>query len=407
MFTIRPKQPYFATLLDQALNLRSLLLLIAMLQGLLIAVLLLKRGRSKGLVQDFLLSTLLIFLALSLIEHFIGFMGVFDSMREAGHDLTFFPFSNYLTWGPLIWLYVQAVTDKNFQWSNMRWRHFVPAILNYVLHFAVWGLPEKTKFALFNTTWFWPSTSLIDLFFYIQTAVYLGYSYKRLREYGRLLETEFSNTSKMTLDWLQHFIYGFCIYLCIDLCFNVAGMFVQLRYVDSYWLELIRAIHLYYISVTGWTFAQKSVVAYAELERRETVLHPVEAARSAEILMSAKTIFSPEELDKRRAQLLVYMDQERPWLDPELTLSQLAARLNMNTSQLSFLVNNGLDKNFNDFVNHYRVEAVKEKMQDASLAHLSLLGIAFECGFNSKATFNRAFKKLSGEAPTAYKRLKS
>ena len=76
--------------------------------------------------------------------------------------------------------------------------------------------------------------------------------------------------------------------------------------------------------------------------------------------------------------------------------------MKISPAHLSKVVNSGLDKNFNDFVNGYRVEAVKNKMSDPSTAHLTLLGIAYECGFNSKATFNRAFKKHAGVSPSAF-----
>jgi AraC-like DNA-binding protein len=69
---------------------------------------------------------------------------------------------------------------------------------------------------------------------------------------------------------------------------------------------------------------------------------------------------------------------------------------------LSAAINQAYGKNFNDFVNTYRVEAVKKMLNDESVQHLSLLGIAYECGFNSKSTFNRAFKKATGVAPSAY-----
>ena len=88
------------------------------------------------------------------------------------------------------------------------------------------------------------------------------------------------------------------------------------------------------------------------------------------------------------------MLRQQPYLEPELTLSELAKQLNISTSKLSQTINNGLGKNFNDFINEYRVEAVKKMMLDEKKSNFSLLGIAQECGFNSKATFNRTFKKL-------------
>ena len=96
------------------------------------------------------------------------------------------------------------------------------------------------------------------------------------------------------------------------------------------------------------------------------------------------------------------MADEQPWLEPELTLTELAHRLRTNPSVLSRVINSGCGQNFNDFVNSYRVEAFKEAVKNPKNKHLSLLGIALDCGFNSKATFNRAFKKFTGLLPKEF-----
>ena len=96
------------------------------------------------------------------------------------------------------------------------------------------------------------------------------------------------------------------------------------------------------------------------------------------------------------------MEQEKPYLNPELNLADLADMAKMNRAQLSETINAGFGKNFNDFVNQYRVNAFKKMLAENHQDRLSLLGIALECGFNSKATFNRVFKKLTNLSPTDY-----
>jgi len=389
-------------LLDYTINLRSILLLIAMLQGLVIAALLLARGLRRRQTADFVLAGLLFFLVCSLIEHFIGFMGVYDFAREQGHDLTFFPFHNPLMYGPLILLYTRALTDGQFRWEKRDGLHFALPLLYYLVHFSVWAMPDAEKLHFLNDTVAGYNFRVaIEAIFYPVTAWYVWQSFQRFQSYYRLIEQEYANTGRITLDWMRVFLYAFVAYLAFDLLFSIFALKYSFWYTGWYWLNLTRALLLYYISVAGWAFAQKSNVPFDVLEHR-TQAEPqnlLEAPTPA----TGKTLMTAEELSLRRTQLSAFMENEKPWLDPELTLSILGEQLKLNTSQLSFLINNGFHQNFNDFVNTYRAEEVKRKMASPNFQHLSLLGIAFESGFNSKATFNRAFKKRTGKAPSEYK----
>lgn len=94
------------------------------------------------------------------------------------------------------------------------------------------------------------------------------------------------------------------------------------------------------------------------------------------------------------------MQNEKLYLEPSLTLTDLSKSLGVNSSILSYVINNGFGKNFNDFINEFRIAEVKEKLKTANDS--TLLGIAFDCGFNSKATFNRAFKKFTGFSPKEF-----
>ncbi len=381
------------------INLRSLLLLIAMLQGLVVAGLLLARGLRRRQQADFFLTALLFFLACSLIEHFIGFLGVYDYAREQGHDLTFFPFDNPFVFGPLTLLYVRALTDGQYSWTRRDGWHFVLPLLYYIIHFTVWALPT-TDAILTSTPGHILQLSFIILFYPV-TGWYVWQSFWRFYHYRQLIEQEYANTGRMTLDWLRIFLVALSAYLVFDLIFTVIAQWNNFWYTGWYWLNLTRALLLYYISVTGWAFAQKSSVQYYALEKR--------AVDAGQVLSDApvntapvKLALSPEAVALRRPQLAAFMEDQKPWLDPELTLSQLAELVGLNASQLSFLVNNGFGQNFNDFVNTYRVAAVKTKLGAPDFQHLTLLGMAFESGFNSKATFNRAFKKLTGQAPSVW-----
>ena len=111
---------------------------------------------------------------------------------------------------------------------------------------------------------------------------------------------------------------------------------------------------------------------------------------------------SSEEIQQWKQKLIAFMDKEMPYLDPELSLSQLAQQLQTNSNHLSQVINAGFGRNFKDFINAYRVEAVKKTLSNDDKKHLTLLGIANDCGFNSKATFNRTFKKFTQQTPSEF-----
>lgn len=166
--------------------------------------------------------------------------------------------------------------------------------------------------------------------------------------------------------------------------------------------ELFNAALIYYLCISGYAQTQPRRLHFQPAKAAE------EATKQAPILPKAPKEqtekITDEELAHWRSQIEKLMADEKPWLDPELSLPDLAQRLQTNASVLSAVVNRAFGKNFNDFVNEYRVEAVKKLLNDPSAGHLSLLGIGLDCGFNSKSTFNRAFRKATGVAPSGWGR---
>jgi putative ABC transport system permease protein len=111
----------------------------------------------------------------------------------------------------------------------------------------------------------------------------------------------------------------------------------------------------------------------------------------------------PAELKQKGIWLKKAMEANLFYQDAELSLGSLAEKLDMHPHELSRIINIVLKKNFNDFINEYRVLEVTRKMQEPAYDRMTLLGIALDAGFNSKATFNRAFRQMTGKSPKEYK----
>ncbi|MCX7985881.1 MAG: AraC family transcriptional regulator [Bacteroidales bacterium] len=99
------------------------------------------------------------------------------------------------------------------------------------------------------------------------------------------------------------------------------------------------------------------------------------------------------------------MEEEKVYLRPQLSLQELAKKVNLSPSMLSQILNIYFNSNFSDFVNQYRVRAVIEKLQNPYYNRFNIVVLAYESGFNSKASFHRIFKQHTGKTPTEYKRM--
>lgn len=97
------------------------------------------------------------------------------------------------------------------------------------------------------------------------------------------------------------------------------------------------------------------------------------------------------------------MKSDKYYLNPDLTIQLLSTELGIHSNKISQTINEGLNKNFSDFVNEYRINEVIEKLNNSDYSNITVLGIAYDSGFNSKTTFNRAFKKIKGETPISFK----
>lgn len=102
------------------------------------------------------------------------------------------------------------------------------------------------------------------------------------------------------------------------------------------------------------------------------------------------------------AKLLAHLGEGKPYLNPDLSLRSLAGEIDIHPNHLSWLLNNSIGKNFNEFINHYRIEAFKSNAKKPDNAHLTIEGLAYESGFNSKTVFNTYFKKETGLTPKQF-----
>lgn len=389
-------------------NAYSALLLPAFIQGLLFSLLLLWRGYRQERLSDKLLALLLLIYTLRISQWMLGFAGWYD-VRDWHTTVMFYTMWNHwLVVGPLIYFYFLSLTNADFRFTKKDWLHFLPIGIWYARGMIIFGvdivwrhwlqgepLPEfdGTHGEMLNIG-FGPFDHLWNYFEFISIFVYLFLTFRLFQRYRKYVVENFSSTENIDFSWLRNMLIATAVGHLIWVGFEIAGMFGEegLSYVEDWYSFFFIGLLIYYLSIEGY------LAGTGERLRSALRFDPEEKAIAPEVTAPD----TDPELQKNKTELIDLMTSEAPHLNPELTLQDLAGRLKMTAPTLSRLINSTQGMNFNDFVNSYRVEAVKTKLLDPANSHLSLLAIALDCGFNSKATFNRAFRKHAGVSPTQF-----
>jgi len=242
---------------------------------------------------------------------------------------------------------------------------------------------------------------------------YFLLSLRYYRLFRKLMLHVISYADRVTFFWVRGFLIAFLLMLVLRAGFYFASLFINTNYWSNWWYFLLFAIIYYYIAITGYSNSVKAGIAFiADLLHNRTMLvlnYPANHALPApeevaeiEIDTASGKVGADELVDRWKDSLLGLMKEKKAYENPELSLASLSMLLGASPIILSKVINRGFGQNFNDFVNTFRIEAIKEKLLYGEFQTQTLVGIAYDCGFNSKATFNRAFKKITGVTPSAY-----
>lgn len=388
-------------------NLHSSLLLIGFVQGIIFSFLLLFRYAKEKKLSDLLLGSLILICCLRISQYMLGFAGWYDTHDGLSSFMFYFPFHNLFWIGPLVYFYFRSVTNQQFRLEGKTLWHFAPGIL-YVLTFALIFLYDVVldhwilgnEFAFFNNTKGFGRESWEIYFAYwynnisiIHIIPYLVLTLKTFRKYRTYLGENFADTEAISFNWLAYILYAILINMGLILSISFYSNFIQdLSYTQYWFSHFLLGIMVYIVSIVGYRQSDNLP--------KQLAFEPEEFDATEQEKTETKEVMPELMFWKQKVTQL--LEVENIYLQPQLTLADVASQLETNTSVLSKVINLGFEMNFNDLINYWRVEAVKSKMEDPKFAHLTLVGIALECGFNSKATFNRAFRKFTDHSPREY-----
>lgn len=378
-------------------NEKSSPLLIFFLHGLMFSLLLLRKGIIQQRASHRWLSLLLFLYSMYLAPYMLGYSGWYSGKLTS--DIMFFvPFMQILLIGPVIYCYTQSLLNINFKLKRKDIIHFIPAIL-YIIYSLIVFITDK--FVL-DEYYFYADGRDKDLSLWYQIAgfismvFYLILSLRFYANYKKLVFDKVSFAESILFKWIQNFMVAFLVILILRGVFFFTND-VWREFGGQFWHYISFSFVFYYISINGYANAVR-VSALSEMNDIEVDVFENLESESNE----KETSTDLSDIEEMKSKILKLITEKRIFENPKLTLSDVSKELGVTTKTISNTVNSGFNLNFNDFINFHRIEALKQKLKDGEQKKSTLLGLAYDCGFNSKATFNRAFRKNTGLSPKEY-----
>lgn len=366
------------------LEILSIVTIIGIAQGIFLSSALLTTKRGERLVNRMLVCLISVFL-LDILFSTVSF--------------TYFKLDYYIRflYGPILFFYIKVLRSHSFSFRKKDIIHLLPFFISFLFLLPV-------SFLFFGSSSGFITSSilhsakidrnglvdimkvLLSLFVFLHLSSYLFFCYRKIRGQG---------TKGIIFNKKDFSIHKILIFICflfnvVCLMSSVAGIFVINSAVPAYLPPLFITIIIY---LFGYVSILKPELVFVTWEKDNN--HSV----------YKKIHLSEQKSREYLKRLLSVMEEEQLYTDPDLTLPLLADRVHISRNLLSYLLNSVLGINFYDFINGFRIEAVKNLLTDTSLENESILTIAFHAGFNSKSAFNKIFKKHTNMSPSQYKKI--
>ena len=367
-------------------------LLIGAIQALFLMVLL--QGKKPKSLADRNLTLWLLVVGMQLIFYFISFNTDFYSTNP----LSILGFSLSLVHAPLMFLYIYALThDEPSGWLKAGIHLVTYVVFNAIIFYynLADDLEIYTKSGFIQSRGNAPPfiQNFIGIPLAISGATYAIWSLLVLLRHQKLLPQYYSTTEKINLMWLKWLTIASAIFFVFVFLTIQYGMSTNIIEFDDVFILVGFGMTTYVFFVGYYGLQQTTVFTNFDLLKERPEQN--QAYRNAALGVA--------ERKEILAQLHQHMKTNRPFLDENLTLPKLAAQIDCTANRLSQVINQETGLNFYNFVNTHRIEQVKESLRDKSLSRSTILDIAFDCGFRSKASFNKIFKQMVGVTPSQYR----
>ncbi len=372
------------------------LLLTGVIQGFFLILLL--KSKRKNSISDYLLMTWFGVVSFQLMFYYDNLSPV----PFAPNFLQIMGFYLPLISSPILYLYVYSFSIGNdFLWKKY-WIHLLPFTIFSLICFCLNlihsdSISFRDGLPIFSNNFpnWLQNTLTIPLA--LIPAFYTILSLRVLLNYQKLIPENYSYTERINLNWLKWIVISFLIMFIV--LFPLIKFGVDLGLVTYQNLfAVVGSLLTFYLFFIGF-FGLRQTTVFTNI--------PVETnfERTTDSKPNYKNSgLTDEMVDEFFQKLVLHMEENKPYLDENLNLATLAQQLDLTSNQLSQIINQKTSSNFFNFINGYRVEAVKERLKNPAFAHYSILAIGFDCGFQSKSSFNKIFKQMVGKTPLEFQK---
>ncbi len=363
----------------------EILLIVGLVQGLVTSGLLLS-SRDKQLSKRILGVTVFIF-CIAICRTLLHSMGLWDNLT-----FRYFPVGMELLLPPLVYLYVCLLTEDEF---TLQWQHllyFIPGLIYavYDISLYLWVVQLDTftsKNEVANLLRFNELNELEDYLIVMVTLVFVFLVYRKISAYLKWLEQFKGHQSMPIYLWLKSIIKWSMLLGFVLISNEILDTFSLAMDVQNYrwrFFNLFLAFVTYYLGFMG--YRQDGLKVHESKTLLKNKEKRMQANKDGDI----------------EIQLMYKLNNDLVYLDSDLTLKRLAAGLGVSSEALSAVINQKFEQSFRELINQFRINHFKSLVVDQSINTTSILTMALDSGFNSQASFYRAFKKFEGMSPKDY-----
>lgn len=337
-------------------------------------------GKRKKIMADYVLAVWFLMIGIHLILFMLFFSGSYVKYPYFLGFEVIFPFIH----GPILYVYVLCVTGRNPGVKTVL-LHGIPVLMICILLSPLLMLSPWDKLASYQNgnNGYKSLSRVIKYLMILSGIVYVVLSLLAVRKYTKGISSQYSNTEKINLNWLYYLIAG----------------------IAFIWIAVIIRNDILIFSIVVLFIV---VAAYFGISRVGILDLPVsidmtkDKGEDHEMVKYQKNSPGDEAIQSIYEKLVYKMEHEKLYKDPELNLNNIAKVLEVHPNVLSQVINSMEQKNFYDYINRQRIEEFKRTVVLQENQKYTILSLAFECGFNSKTSFNRNFKKYMNCSPTEF-----